>query len=48
MPSRLATTGPRPRNSTPCSTTRPRVGRVAPAITPNSVDLPAPFGPISA
>ena len=33
--------------SSPSITTRPEVGGSRPAMTLNSVDFPAPFGPIS-
>ena len=38
--------GERPVISSPSSQTRPEVGGKRPAMTLNSVDLPAPFGPI--
>src|SRR5690348_9039051 len=40
--------GATPVTSCPSTNTLPAVGRRCPVIRPNSVDLPAPFGPITA
>src|SRR5439155_4310282 len=47
MPSRLIRSGGRPAISRPAKLTRPLVGAYSPDTTLKSVDLPAPFGPIT-
>jgi hypothetical protein len=47
MPSRLITSGARPPMSRPRKRTRPAVGAWRPDTMLKSVDLPAPFGPIT-
>jgi hypothetical protein len=47
-PSRLISYGRRPLTNWPLSRTSPLVGASRPLIRLNSVDLPAPFGPMMA
>src|SRR3989454_74041 len=47
MPSRLILSGGRPVISRPRKTTRPAFGAYRPETTLKSVDLPAPFGPMT-
>ncbi len=47
MPRRLIASGARPLISRPPKRTRPAVGAWMPVTTLKSVDLPAPFGPIT-